>query len=118
MRDAVRDSRLTQENIEVWRKNASPRLLKVHGYEVSEFDSWSVRVTWGEWGVEHLTVPGNACGMDISKGISAPQGGRVLLPHNVDCMRQCSLLIHLFLDLIEILVLNKEAEFYEEAVKK
>lgn len=55
-----------------------------------------IRVSWGEWGLEHISVPGNACGLDIEKGTSAPPGGRVLLPHNVDHWGQVQLLLIAF----------------------
>ncbi len=55
-----------------------------------------LHVQWGEWGPEHITVPGNACGLDIDKGIAAPHDGRVLYPHNVDCMAQAYLLMLVF----------------------
>ena len=55
-----------------------------------------LRVTWGEWGPEHVTVPGDACGLDLSDSIPSPRGGRVLLPHNVDNWRQVHLLLVVF----------------------
>lgn len=57
---------------------------KTHLYKPNQ----ELRVTWGEWGLEHITVPGNACGLDIDNGISAPIDGRVLQPHNVDSMQK------------------------------
>lgn len=50
------------------------------------YDVHSIRVSWGEWGPEHITVPGNACGLDIcyGMGMSRRQGGKFLAPHNVD----------------------------------
>ena len=55
-----------------------------------------LRISWGEWGPEHITVPGNACGLDIGEGIEAPKDGRILLPHNVDSMAQAMLLLIVF----------------------
>ena len=55
-----------------------------------------LRITWGEWGLEHITVPGNACGLDISEGIMAPRNGRILSPHNIDSMRQAMLFLVVF----------------------
>jgi hypothetical protein len=26
-----------------------------------------IRVEWGEWGPEHISVPGNACALDIDE---------------------------------------------------
>lgn len=56
----------------------------------------SIRVDWGEWGPEHITVPGNACGLDLGSGIGAPPGGACLHPHNVDSMSQAMLLLTVF----------------------
>src|ERR1044071_3347567 len=55
-----------------------------------------LRVTWGEWGPEHITVPGDACGLDITTGLDTPEGGRSLMPHNLDTMRQLVLLLLVF----------------------
>ncbi len=53
-------------------------------------------VRWGEWGPEHIAVPGNACGLDIVDSIGGPRGGRQLCPHNVDSMSQTMLLLIVF----------------------
>ena len=55
-----------------------------------------LRVQWGKWGPEHITVPGNACGLDLDNGITAPKNGRNLSPHNVDSMKQAMLLLIVF----------------------
>jgi hypothetical protein len=57
----------------------------------------SLRVRWGEWGPEHIDVPGDACGLDIDDhAFSRPKGGVTLLPHNVDSIRQAHLLLVVF----------------------
>ena len=53
-------------------------------------------ISWGEWGPEHITVPGNACGLDIADGIMCPEDGKILVPHNIDAMRQAMLLLMVF----------------------
>lgn len=55
-----------------------------------------ISVRWGEWGPEHISVPGNACGLDIGTFWSLYDGGRVLLPHNVDHWGQVNLLLIAF----------------------
>lgn len=56
-----------------------------------------IRVEWGEWGPEHIAVPGNACGLDIEiDGIGGPRGGAMLNPHNVDSFSQCMALLCVF----------------------
>ena len=66
-----------------------------------------LRVTWGAWGPEHISVPGNACGLDLDKAMGGPRGGKALLPHNVDSQSQASLLLTVFLWFAECLILNE-----------
>jgi hypothetical protein len=69
-----------------------------------------IRVTWGPWGPEHISVPGNACGLDIDRRpLSNPLGtAPALLPHNVDSWAQKQLLTIVFTDLIDrVLVLSR-----------
>lgn len=61
-----------------------------------ENDIAEVRIVLGDWGLEHISVPGNACGLDIWDDICAPAGGMSLLPHNVDSKMQCMALITVF----------------------
>ncbi len=65
-----------------------------------------LRVTWGGWGPEHITVPGNACGLDIGRGIEMPRGGRILQPHNIDNTSQKLLLLVVFTWFANDLALN------------
>jgi hypothetical protein len=66
----------------------------------------SLRVLWGEWGPEHITVPGNACGLDISSGFGCPMGGKSLEPHNVDTIAQAHLLLVVFTWFADCVVLE------------
>lgn len=59
-------------------------------------DTYLIRVQWGEWGPEHITVPGDACGLDLSRSIGGFKGGMSLTPHNVDNIRQAHLLLVVF----------------------
>lgn len=68
----------------------------------------SIRVTWGEWGIEHITVPGNACGLDIDSSLGAPRGGRSLTPHNVDSLAQAHLLLVVFCWFADAIISNAE----------
>lgn len=68
------------------------------------YDLRNIRVTWGPWGPEHLTVPGDACGLDISDGIGRPPGGMILQPHNVDNRDQVLLLLVVFTHIAELLI--------------
>jgi len=67
-------------------------------------------VAWGEWGPEHISVPGNACGLDLDDGIWAPRGGRILLPHNVDSIAQSHLLLAVFLFFADVLVVRQRLD--------
>lgn len=116
-RDAVAAANVTQEQVD--------RVIKVYGvewlqkcglnhyfdpencgYDAEEhavpsprtrpsYNGTGLRICWGEWGPEHITVPGNACGLDIDDGLCNPfNGGKTLQPHNVDSWGQvCCLLI-------------------------
>ncbi len=66
-----------------------------------------LRVQWGGWGPEHITVPGNACGLDIDRGMMCPPGGKTLVPHNVDSIQQAHLLLVVFLWFAGDLILNE-----------
>ena len=68
------------------------RVLKEPLYKPNQ----DLRIQWGEWGPEHITVPGNACGLDIGHGIGGPPGGKTLSPHNIDSMSQAMLLLVVF----------------------
>jgi hypothetical protein len=62
----------------------------------------SIRVSWGEWGPEHISVPGNACGLDIAhRALGSWLGGPSLLPHNIDSWSQVQLLLIIFTYLVD-----------------
>lgn len=61
------------------------------------YSARAIRITWGEWGVEHISVPGNACGLDIGRSLGGPfDGGKTLTPHNIDSWSQVCLLLVAF----------------------
>lgn len=63
---------------------------------------FDLRVTWGDWGPEHISVPGNACGLDLAASVGCVfPGGRILAPHNVDSLAQKYLLLMVFCSLAE-----------------
>ena len=132
--EAVKWRALTQDQVNVAIERLGRRGLDGCGYdriydpEQSPVDRWetqrggkpvelgpkarplygpeSIRVTWGEWGPEHITVPGNACGLDLGTGTLAPYKGRVLHPHNIDNLSQVVLLLTVFTWFAEDLILN------------
>lgn len=116
------DPTITQATVDSLVEREGRRLLDVHGYDAPfEHDGEvrplyeprsSLHIKWGEWGPEHISVPGSACGLDICDSIGSPRGGRVLLPHNVDHMRQASLLLSLFTLFADAFVSNYKVKLY------
>lgn len=94
----VKKSELTQEKINYLIAQRGNAWLDACGYDrmwQMEEDSpkkrlhearSSIRVSWGEYGAEHITVPGNACGLDLDSHAFGCflRGGKMLLPHNID----------------------------------
>ena len=115
-KNLVANSKLTQENVDGGIENMGREWLDACGFGAvydPDQDCWQkqppgpnayelyrpgqdLRIRWGEWGSEHITVPGNACGLDIDRGIFCPPNGRVLHPHNIDNWRQVNLLLVVF----------------------
>jgi len=67
-------------------------------------------VMWGAWGPEHISVPGDACGLDIADSIGSPVDGRVLLPHNVDNSNQQRLLLVVFTTIANHMAMEAESK--------
>lgn len=67
------------------------------------YEAKHLRVAWGEWGPEHISIPGNACGLDIDRdGFgSVYRDGALLHPHNVDSLKQKYLLLIVFTEIAE-----------------
>lgn len=78
----------------------------------------SIRMSWGPWGLEHISVPGNACGLDIDDHSfgSLFDNGRQLQPHNIDSWNQKNLLMIVFASIAEdILILSGYRGIQREA---
>lgn len=117
--DLVRRAGITDEQIQHMLKEKAEHWLDAAGYgghftEESglgsgrKYPARCVRVTWGEWGPEHITVPGNACGLDIEKrGFGSVYVGdcATLQPHNVDSLSQKYLLTIVFTEIAYLLML-------------
>lgn len=88
-----------------WESKYTGKPIKYSKHAHPLYDQHSVRIQWGEWGPEHLTVPGNACGLDIDRGLGPP-GGRVLVPHNIDSLNQVVLLLVVFTSIAEFVILG------------
>jgi len=133
VKDAVLKSNITQESIERMLNNVGQFWLDGCGWgamfdpENCGFDAdkdaepgpkarkmyqpnQDLRVTWGEWGPEHITVPGNACGLDIDRSSfnCVFKDGARLLPHNVDGWSQKYLLTIVVTEIFESLILCDE----------
>ncbi len=60
-----------------------------------------LRVTWGAWGIEHISVPGNACGLDLDNTCGCTfSRGVSLTPHNIDSLYQKYLLLITFTEIM------------------
>ena len=108
-KDAVAAYALDADAVEHARVTMSKQWLEGFGFPSDEIAiRTSIRLSVGPWGVEHITVPGNACGLDLDDRPFAPSGGRLLSPHNVDSIRQAGLLLAIFSFFADTLVLHQE----------
>ena len=92
-KQAVAASDIDQTKVDSLLKMQGKEWLSSCGF-TGEYQRFAIQ--WGEWGPEHITVPGNACGLDISTGFGAPRNGATLEPHNVDSSNQKLLLLIVF----------------------
>lgn len=105
-KEAVAKSEINQEKVDNLIQNTGNYILKGHRRDTVEEHMLYcyLRVIWGEWGPEHITVPGNACGLDIDTCCpGCLQEEVVLTPHNVDSVYQASMILTLFTEIAEIL---------------
>ena len=105
-KESVKKSKLTQHHMDAMIHNLGNSILTGHGYSSVDRDmiGCSLRIKWGQYGPEHISVPGNACGLDIDTHfVGALPGEVALMPHNVDSLRQASMLLSIFIYIAEIL---------------
>lgn len=103
-KDLVSKSDLNQERIDNIIHNMGKHILRGHGIDIDTDPKYYIRISWGEWGPEHITVPGNSCGLDIDySAIAYNDGEATLSPHNLDTMTQASIILTLFLKIAELL---------------
>lgn len=97
-----------QSAMDMWEaeKLGKPIKLGPNAHRLYEA-RFAIRVSWGEWGPEHITVPGNACGLNISRGLGGPPDGMTLFPHNVDAMCQAYLLMVVFNWFADAMILHR-----------
>lgn len=67
----------------------------------------TILITWGEWGIEYMSVPGNCCCLGLGRhgDFSYFNDGRVLTPHNIDSWNQKILMTTIFSRVADVLVL-------------
>lgn len=101
----VEKSGLTQEKVDALIYNIGEAVLEGHGRDYCMDNVMHyLQIRWGEWGPEHITVPGNACGLDITNtSIGCKEGEACLCPHNVDSISQASMILTLFTTIAEYL---------------
>lgn len=129
-KDEIAALKLDQQAVDRWRARIGAQLLEEHGFRFAT-QSYRERVTpemlrdeperaalllhdlriqWGPWGFENITVPGNACCVGIDRGdpegVGAPRDGVILTPHNMDTLEQASLALTCFLWLGDLVQLN------------
>lgn len=92
-KEMVKQSGYDQDNINALLSKMAPTWLRDHGFD-PEYSR--IMVKWGEWGPEHIMVPGNACGLDKHYNGVDFRECLVLLPHNVDTLKQASLILTVF----------------------
>ncbi len=107
MYDPDADPRAEWEEKHTGKKaKLGPRAHKLYGEH-------EIRVSWGEWGPEHITVPGDACGLDIGGGLKPP-GGECLCPHNVDNLSQVVLLLCVFTEFAGYVIMETESKEWKK----
>jgi hypothetical protein len=117
-KDYVARSEIGENNIQWLIKNSGDRWLDACGYySLTEDGDGKVcrlykamsclRISWGEWGPEHIDVPGSACGLDIKRNSFGCifEDGVSLLPHNIDSWSQKQLLLIIFTEIAESILL-------------
>lgn len=94
-----------EDPVERWKekKLGTPRKLGKNARKL--YGAHEIRVQWGEWGPEHITVPGNACGLDLDHGLmSRSKESKSLIPHNIDTFSQVILLLTIFTSIADYLI--------------
>lgn len=104
-KEAVSKSYLDQDKINTLLINIGKSILNNHGHSIEDVRLMPcyIRVKWGEWGPEHITVPGNACGLDIDSECFCDIDEKALAPHNVDTINQASMILTIFVEISTIL---------------
>ncbi len=141
-KNLIVESKITEENIQNGINNSAREWLDACGYgemfdpdncgfgadkkkppgpkSYPMYSAHDVRVSWGKWGMEHITVPGNACGLDINRdGLGCPyRNGVSLCPHNVDHWGQVQLLLVVFTWFADLIVSSAEYEAMKSETPK
>lgn len=101
-----------QDKVDYWcRKTMGPEILKSCGFSYGD-----IRIRWGEWGPENISVPGNACGLDLWDDACSPAGGKELLSHNVDTMHQAYCLLCVFTWFASAMITEHECRAHDERI--
>lgn len=94
-----------QSPLDTWKQKETGQMRKLGPNARKLYQPNQIRVQWGEWGPEHITVPGDACGLDISiDGFGCAKDGASLHPHNIDNMHQIVLILVVFTTIADYLV--------------
>ena len=100
------------------RESLGPLWLEQHGYD-GDYAKYQLSVRWGEWGPEHIQVPGSAAGLNNDRycQMHAPEEGVILTPHNVDTIQQASLCLTVFCWIADYMILEEDLRQREVARK-
>lgn len=111
-----------KDPVQEWEERNLGKRTKLGPKAHPLYDAHSIRVQWGEWGLEHITVPGNACGLDISEhgcfGARLGSSSRFLEPHNIDTTSQQVLLLTVFTFFADFVVLEEVRDRLAQARSK
>lgn len=108
--EAVRKSAMNQEKIDALIEGYGAIALKCHGYTADCYNPRTdIRIIWGENGIQYMRVPGNACELTLNERPIpySINGEWALEPHNIDNLRQASLLLTMFLKIVEFMECEK-----------
>lgn len=113
-------SGIKQKDVDQWIKNFGGPLLEGCGFTSAEKVQYRIQAQWGSWGLEHITVPGNACGLDIDRSgsLSAPRDGMCLSPHNVDSVPQAHLLLCIYTGIMDRLINTQQLRDWNRPERK
>lgn len=113
-KERISKSEITADKAQNMINRFTPLWLENHGYNLELHKYGSIKFIWDDdWGIRSLSVPGNACGLDLGSGMGLVNGGMALEPHNIDSLRQSSMLLTIFSQFADYLMMEKKQEEFK-----